>query len=495
MHHGMRRISTLGYFTLLLGGCADPPLSPEEERASLAAQGSLTPPSHLSATAISPSQIDLFWRDNSSSETGFEVRRSTTGLSGTFAPLTKTGSNITTYSNIGLSPSTQYCYRVRAFRKIGSKTSYSAFSTATCVSTPAPRPPPPPSELTVVARTVGVDLDADGYQIFVLEGGGGWHSAALPVNGAVTFADVKHGTVTVELSGDAPNCYPTSPASPVISYQASTTVTFELTCGRGTPIAYASMVNGNAEIYSINSTGTGGATRLTIHPAADAEPAWSPDGSRIAFRSDRDGNDEIYVMNADGSNPVRLTLEAAHDGSPAWSPDGEQIAFVSDRDGEQKVYVMSSSAGGDLSPTNQVGTDPAWSPDGQRIAFSAGAIYVMNFDGSSVTRLTNPFVGVQGQMQEHDSNPAWSPDGASILFDRTNCDGFGFGCLLELMVVKTDGSREEACCFQSNYMGEPAWSPEGRKIAFVLGDSIFVARADWSNGTTLTAGSNPAWLR
>jgi Tol biopolymer transport system component len=98
-------------------------------------------------------------------------------------------------------------------------------------------------------------------------------------------------------------------------------------------------------------------------------------------------------------------------------------------------------------------------------------------------------------MQEHDSNPAWSPDGASILFDRTNCDGFGFGCLLELMVVKTDGSREETCCFQSNYMGEPAWSPEGRKIAFVLGDSIFVARADWTNGTSLTVGFSPAWRR
>jgi TolB protein len=344
-----------------------------------------------------------------------------------------------------------------------------------------------------VARTVGVDLDADGYQIFVLEGGGGWHRAALPVNGTVTFAEVKHGTVTVELSGDAPNCYPTSPTSPVISYQASTTVTFELTCGRGTPIAYASAVIGNAEIYSINSTGTGVATRLTFHPAADAEPAWSPDGNRIAFRSDRDGNDEIYVMNADGSNPLRLTSGPAYDGSPAWSPDGEQVAFVSDRDGEQKIYVMSSS--GDLSPTNQVGTDPAWSPDGQRIAFSAGAIYVMNSDGTSVIRLTNPFVGVQGQMQEHDNNPAWSPDGGSVLFDRTNCDGLGFGCLVELMVVKTDGSREQACCFQSNYRGEPAWSPEGRKIAFVMGDSIFVARADWSNGKTLTAGSNPAWLR
>jgi fibronectin type III domain protein len=144
MHCGRGRLSALGCLALLLGGCADQPLSPDEERAALSAQGSLTAPSNLIARAVSTSQVDLAWRDESSGETGFEVQRSTTGPSGTFVPLTKTGANITTYSNSGLGPSTQYCYKVRAVGGSSSKLKYSAFSNAACATTPAPPPPPPP---------------------------------------------------------------------------------------------------------------------------------------------------------------------------------------------------------------------------------------------------------------------------------------------------------------------------------------------------------------
>jgi Tol biopolymer transport system component len=83
-----------------------------------------------------------------------------------------------------------------------------------------------------------------------------------------------------------------------------------------------------------------GVTRLTTAPGADTEPAWSPDGSRIAFASQRDGNFEIYVMRSDGSNPARITNHVADDRSPAWSWDGTQIAFVSTREGPARSYVM-----------------------------------------------------------------------------------------------------------------------------------------------------------
>ena len=83
--------------------------------------------------------------------------------------------------------------------------------------------------------------------------------------------------------------------------------------------------------------------RLTDDPARDDSPAWSPDGRRIAFTSERDGNAETYLMNADGSNPVRLTDNPAWDLFPAWSPDGARIAFASDRDGNLEIYLMNAA--------------------------------------------------------------------------------------------------------------------------------------------------------
>jgi titin len=154
MRNEMRRVASLSYWALLLLGCADPPLSPDEERASLSAEGSLTAPSNLIATPVSATRINLAWLDRSSRETGFELRRSTTGATGTFALLTRTAANVTAYSNISLSPLTQYCYKVRAFRTIGNNTSYSTLSPPSCASTlVAPGAPPAPTATT--AKSTG----------------------------------------------------------------------------------------------------------------------------------------------------------------------------------------------------------------------------------------------------------------------------------------------------------------------------------------------------
>src|SRR5215218_8150456 len=145
------RSSAVAVLTLLLGGCADPPLSPDEERASLLGQGSPTAPSDLTAEAVSVSQIYVAWRDESNSETGFEVHRSTTGPRGTFSCLTNTAPNVKTYINTGLSPSTPYCYKVRAVWGTTNKSKYSAFSNTSCATPPAP--PAAPSDLKAVAVT------------------------------------------------------------------------------------------------------------------------------------------------------------------------------------------------------------------------------------------------------------------------------------------------------------------------------------------------------
>jgi TolB protein len=80
--------------------------------------------------------------------------------------------------------------------------------------------------------------------------------------------------------------------------------------------------------------------RLTNHPSLDTHPAWSPEGKRIAFTSNRDGNYEIYVMNADGTGLRNLTRHRAQDNFAAWSPDGKKIAFISNRHGGHDVYLM-----------------------------------------------------------------------------------------------------------------------------------------------------------
>jgi Tol biopolymer transport system component len=144
-------------------------------------------------------------------------------------------------------------------------------------------------------------------------------------------------------------------------------------------------------------------TRLTNNNASDASPSWSPDGERIAFSSDRDGNYEIYVMNADdGSEQTRLTEESEFDGSPSWSPDGERIAFDSNRGNQRGIFVMNADDGSGVTRLSD-GTGPAWSPDSEKIAFTSArdaddesdynAIYVMNStgaDSSNATRLTEP---------------------------------------------------------------------------------------------------------
>jgi Tol biopolymer transport system component len=154
------------------------------------------------------------------------------------------------------------------------------------------------------------------------------------------------------------------------------------------------------DIWKIRADGSG-AVRITADSALwgaslETDPAWSPDGRKIAFVSDRDGNREIYVGNADGSSPHRLTDNPAIDQFPAWSPDSSKLAFGTNRDGNDEIYVMSASDGsGQTNLTADPAADryAAWSPDGAKIAFRSSRahsfdIFLMNPDGSGVARLT-----------------------------------------------------------------------------------------------------------
>jgi Tol biopolymer transport system component len=456
-------------------------------------------PTNTHVVAVSDSRIDVSWQDNSANETGFEVHRSANGSNGTFMLVATTTAGVTVQGDLGLNPATQYCYKVRAFLTVNSRGSYSDFSNTACATTLAP---PPPPGLHVTAATTGVDLDADGYWVDVWTNSGGSlihvTGIGLPANGTVTISGLDPADYQVELSRMAVNCDLSGPNPQPVTLDALGSAgfaEFDVTCAPVTQLAFSSTVDGNPEIYEINSNGTG-STRLTLHPAADVKPAWSPDGTKIAFQSDRDGNAEIYVMNADGSNPVRLTDAAAANFRPTWSPDGTKIAFTSDRDGNAEIYVMNADGSNPVRLTNDAAynAEPAWSPDGAKIAFQSdrdgnAEIYVMNADGSNPVRLTNHPAA--------DAEPTWSPDGTKIAF-TSDRDGNA-----EIYVMNADGSAVTQLT-SVGAAGEghshPAWYPDGQKIAFVAASCqvtcssvIQVVRANGTDLVELTSGADPAW--
>jgi hypothetical protein len=379
----------------------------------------------------------------------------------------------------------------------------------------------PVGRIHVTVVTTGADPDQNGYRVTV-DPGGLWDVHPNTVrfvaaDDTTTYALREAGRRQLWLAGVAANCGDAglSPRWADVAHGTVVRITFHVACAPVTRIAYVEMLPGdNTEIWAVNSNGTG-ATRLTFHFARDDDPAWSPDGARIAFTSTRDGGRAIYLMNADGSHPVRLTNPAAASYGPAWSPDGSRIAFVSERDGNAELYVMNADGTREVRLTNDAGrdTDPTWSPDGGRIAFASGRagalqVHVVNTDGTGVTRLTNS--------NADERHPAWSPDGRRLAFTRRRCGtGESTVCYQAIFVMGTHPTEPPA----KVGLGEaPAWSGDGGKIAvtgftcdyyYYTGPPCDVAgigivsplesgdlpgpRSIWDYGLTRGTHSNPSW--
>jgi len=237
-------------------------------------------------------------------------------------------------------------------------------------------------------------------------------------------------------------------------------------------IAFVSDRDGNDEIYSVHPDGSDLAN-LTGNPADDHSPAWSPDGQRIAFVSDRGGDNDIYTMTADGTDVTNLTGDAEDDQRPAWSPDGARIAFISTREGQIDLYVMGTDGSGAVNLTmgapGRITDGPFWSPEGSRLAFVAERdVYLVDYDGDNLTNLT--------QDQGSTRGPSWSPDGQRLAYTAPRNAPFSSPVYAEgstipvrdLFRVDVDG---EGLVNLSNSLSKesaPAWSPDGTSIVVTI---------------------------
>jgi dipeptidyl aminopeptidase/acylaminoacyl peptidase len=268
----------------------------------------------------------------------------------------------------------------------------------------------------------------------------------------------------------------TSPAQQFFRRGALAPIVLALTLASSVSAAEAVRRNGliafvqgsRGHIWVVQPNG-GHARRLTDQAGGDSLPAWSPEGTKIAFfRAANDPNDpmkaaNLYVMNADGSGQERLTSTYATPGEPAWSPDGKKIAYVDAPDelhSASAIATINSDGTGRRILTSQDGgpSDPSWSPDGKTIAYiyanyPRDDLYLMNADGSDQRLLvSDPRIA---------ERPIWSPDGKTIAFLGPP------GPTSEaIYAVNADGTHLHRISKYRSVYGDFAWAPDETKFVY-----------------------------
>ena len=251
----------------------------------------------------------------------------------------------------------------------------------------------------------------------------------------------------------------------------------------GKTIAFRSHRDGFWEIYSTPATG-GTAVRLTRGMIYSGAPVWSPDNKRIAFESYKHGDLDIWAMNADGTQAIDLTEDSSfQDYAPAWSPDGKWIAFTSWRTGTQQIFVVSADCttackAYNISQNKFDDEEPTWSPDGKKVAFVSDrdgqrAIYTADFQLlglKNIKRIT--FSG-------WDDQPAWSPDGKWIAFVSAR------PTRQPLYITSAEGGIPRIVDDSDMYAASVAWAPDSTIVTDIPNDStrapLYQARPDLSS--------------
>ena len=218
----------------------------------------------------------------------------------------------------------------------------------------------------------------------------------------------------------------------------------------GSRLAYVSFENKKPVVY-VHSLVSGQRQAVANFKGSNSAPAWSTDGKQLAVVLSKDGGSQIYLIGADGSNPRRITNSGSIDTEPFFAPDGQSIYFTSDRGGSPQIYRMSASGGEAARVTfdGSYNVSPRVSSDGKTLVYLAR-------DGGRFQLKSLDLASKQGQVLtdgQHDESPSFAPNGKMILY-ATQIGNRG-----SLAAVSSDGRVKQRLSVQAADVREPAWGP------------------------------------